>query len=114
MHAPANSEPTGRLPDDEVRVWVRGEIDLCTAPDLRASIDAALGTRDVRAVVIDLADCTFMDSSGLNVLVAAADAARQRRQAVRITGAHGVVQRVIELTGLDTVLPLGPEYVPPA
>ncbi len=90
----------------EVRVQIRGEVDLCVAPEIQADTDAAFATPGVERVVIDLAECTFIDSSGLHVLVAAAQTAQARGQTLRITGSHGVVQRVIELTGLDSVLPL--------
>ena len=89
-----------------VRVRVHGEIDLESAPCVHACADAAIAMAGPDGVVLDLADCTFMDASGLRALVAAMHVADEHHRKLRITGAHGVVLRVIRLTELDAVLPL--------
>ena len=50
-------------------VSVRGEVDLSTAPVLEQTL---LGVADDRAheVIVDLTDCTFLDSQGLRALIA--------------------------------------------
>src|SRR4051812_38576410 len=87
-------------------IRVEGEIDVDAAPLVRSCADAALATTSAEPVVIDLTDCSFMDSSGLNALVFAAHTASRRGRHLRITGAHGVVLRVMQLTDLDRTLPL--------
>ena len=51
-------------------VHVHGEIDLYTAPQLWETLDAAIAGTP-HELVIDLSDVTFLDSSGLAVLVRA-------------------------------------------
>ncbi len=65
-------------------VRVRGELDLATAPQLAEAVDAQLATRP-RALVIDLTDTTFMDSSG----------ARQLARSARLAGSSGVALEVV-------------------
>ena len=84
-----------------------GEVDLSVAPSLR---DA--GTQMARLVTpgtleIDLGDVTFIDSSGLSVIISHnRRAATERfRFAVAVGGARAV-ERVIDLTGLRTTLTL--------
>jgi anti-anti-sigma factor len=78
---------------------VAGEVDIQTASDLRAAIDAA-GTRAFE-IWVDLSDTTFMDSSGVHALAGArAQLARADRRLALICPA-GPVRRVLELTGLD-------------
>src|SRR5580698_8907957 len=54
--------------DSRVVVALSGELDLATAPMLRASLDSPLlhGTADVE---IDMAELTYLDSAGMSVLV---------------------------------------------
>ena len=84
-------------------VAVEGEIDLATAPSFGAAIDE--GLRQVGRVVLDLAGVTFMDSSGLNVLVAAASQSATPNT-VLIRNAPASVQRLLSITGLNEVIPV--------
>jgi anti-anti-sigma factor len=80
-------------------VTVRGEVDLATATDLEAIVRSALdGAPD--GVVLDLAQLTFIDSSGLRVLVALAKDAESRGTALALRNLPRHAQRVLELTGL--------------
>jgi anti-sigma B factor antagonist len=55
-------------------VAVRGEIDLVTAPRLEAAVEQAiLEHRAPRRLLVDLDECTFMDSTGLAILLRAQD-----------------------------------------
>ena len=81
---------------------VAGELDLSTAPRLRAQIDRVLQDGS-DAVVVDLSHVTFIDSVALAVLVAAhARLAPAGRLAV--VARTPFVQLVLEATGLDGVL----------
>ncbi|HEY8216899.1 MAG TPA: STAS domain-containing protein [Acidimicrobiia bacterium] len=80
-------------------VAVAGEIDVATSPELRQAIDRVLGSAD--RVTIDLAATTFIDSSGLGVLVAALKQAKERgHDAMTLRGVQEPVRRVLEITGL--------------
>jgi anti-sigma B factor antagonist len=89
-----------------VRVRLQGEIDFDATHEVRSCAAEAVAMAGTGGVVIDLSDCTFMDSSGLNALVGAVAEADRRDCALRITGATGIVLRVMQLTDLDSVLPL--------
>ena len=56
---------------DRPSLTVRGELDIATAPDLAAAVDAELATAP-EALIIDLTDTIFMDSSGARELVRSA------------------------------------------
>lgn len=78
---------------------VRGEIDLYTAPLLRTAVAQAVD-RTSELVVIDLAEVTFMASSGLSVLVAALDKAGARHCRLRLAGGGRAVHRPLRMAGL--------------
>jgi anti-sigma B factor antagonist len=78
---------------------VEGEVDLATAPVLRSAL-VELSERETRRIVIDLSEVTYMDSTGLGVLVGA-----QRRLPaggmIVVAGAQPAVRDLFALTGLD-------------
>jgi anti-anti-sigma factor len=60
--------------DGVTLVVVRGEVDLVTAPQLEAVVDQAfLGRGAPRPLLVDLEECTFIDSTGLAILLRAQD-----------------------------------------
>ena len=89
--------------DSGVVVVASGEIDLWSAPEVKAAL-AAHGARD-SAVVLDLRGVTFMDSSGLGLIVESNQRARKHgfRFAIAVGGASDV-HRILEMSGLTKVL----------
>ena len=87
-----------------VRVAVVGEIDLATADVLHAGLRSVLSAQLPHRVEIDLAGVSFMDCTGLTVLVVARDAALRTGCQLRITNPQPIVRRVLELTGLLGIL----------
>jgi len=84
--------------DDRIRVIAAGEIDMRTAADLRVALDAVLDGRPSK-IMIDLAAVTFMDSTGLGVLVQACTRAGDHGRVV-VINPHPIVRRILEITGL--------------
>lgn len=85
--------------------WVRpvGELDLDTAPRLEETL-AAVREEGGPRLVLDLRDLTFMDSTGLRLVIRWDTAARRDGFDFAIVPGPDVVQRVIRLTGMDDVL----------
>jgi anti-sigma B factor antagonist len=83
-------------------ISVAGEVDMATGPMLEESLDAAI-RNSTGAFVIDVADVTFMDSAGINVLLRArALLGREDRDVLLICPPGGVLHaleviRVAEL-----------------
>lgn len=80
-------------------VRVRGEVDLGTAAALTTALDTAI-RESVGAFVVDLGDVTFLDSSGVSVLLhARALLGREDRDLV-IVCPPGAPRRIFELAGI--------------
>jgi anti-sigma B factor antagonist len=77
-----------------------GDLDVATVGGFRALVQEALDAQPP-ALVLDLDDVDFMDSSGLAVLAAALRTQRQRSAAVAVVHPQPIVKRAIELVGLD-------------
>ena len=85
-------------------VAVAGEIDLYTAPEFERALEPNGGAGG--RVVVDLSDCTFLDSTGLGVLV---QAHRRIDSNALLIVANGLeVLRAFEVTGLDRHFVLHP------
>ena len=106
VHSCWNGRVAGRYSQDGYAiVWVRGEIDIATAPDLMKELAESVRAQQCR-VVVDLTDVTFMDSTGLNVLVLARSWANAGSGEVRLVGASGMLRKVLRITGLDQIFPV--------
>lgn len=86
-----------------VRVRPCGEVDLVTAGLLDHQIQE-LWDSGWAEVVADLREVTFMESTGLHVLVTHHRRAAERGARFAIVDGGGPVARVLELTGIDQVL----------
>src|SRR5947209_4263965 len=100
--------------DGPVRdVVVNGDVDLSTAPALERAITEAVTADGVTRVLVDLSAVEFMDSSGIAVLLKGRRAADERSVEFRVTGGHGIVRQVLELTGVWTYLSGEPGHTQP-
>ncbi len=81
-----------------------GELDLATADVVQDELTRA-EAGDASSIVVDLSGLTFIDSTGLRLLVSAA--ARSRADSDRLVLLRGgaAVQRAIQLTALEDQLP---------
>jgi ABC-type transporter Mla MlaB component len=69
---------------EAVVVEVGGEIDLHSAPRLREELGRALESNTPPRVIIDLAGVSFIDSTGIGVLVGALKRAREAKGELRV------------------------------
>lgn len=86
---------------DRVLVVPQGELDLATVDDVAAEVDE-LVERGFDAIIIDLRATTFIDSTGLRLLLT--QTAREDAHVTLIDG-PGPVSRVFDLADIRKVLP---------
>jgi anti-anti-sigma factor len=80
-------------------IRAQGDIDLDCAPRLEAVLGEALADEPSR-VILDLEAVTFLDSSGLRIIVDAQKKARAAGSTLLIEGMSAAVERVLEVTDL--------------
>jgi anti-sigma B factor antagonist len=90
-------------PNGVAIIGFSGRLDLLSAAEAKAKMAEAVEDGHNR-VVVDLADVTFMDSSGLGALVGGLKGARQAGGDLRIARATDQILSVLKLTMLDRVL----------
>lgn len=89
-------------------VKVVGEIDIATVPTFVRHLDEI--PVGVSQVIIDFSELTFIDSSGLNALVACQKRLDDGNQGctIRLVATRPSILKVLEVTGLDEVFPTTP------
>jgi anti-anti-sigma factor len=87
------------LPGDVLVVRVEGDLDMASAHELESAIETM---PNVSRIVIDLTSCTFLDSAGVRVITAVLRSPRS----VSLVATDPGVLRVLEITALDTAVPV--------
>jgi stage II sporulation protein AA (anti-sigma F factor antagonist) len=87
-----------RSDERELVVAVEGDLDLEAAPGFRDRLLAAVDGERGRVTVVDLGGCTFIDSSGLAVIIEAGHRLDERLQALRIRNLDGQPKELFEIT----------------
>ena len=80
-----------------------GELDLAAAPTLEDEL-LRVESDGIDAAVLDLGELTFMDCSGLHVLLGAADRVKENGHRMALVGVGGLPRRVMELTATEKAL----------
>ena len=84
---------------------LEGEIDVYTAPNLKEGLVEQIESGCVN-ILIDLEGVTFIDSSGLGVLVGGLRRAKENSGAIRLVCSRDNVLKIFRITGLDKVFPI--------
>jgi len=87
---------------DVAIVRARGELDVATAETLRAALD---GIVDAVRVVLDLRGLSFIDSTGLHLVVALHKRAQRDGFELALLAPAPPVDRAFRICGLDKALP---------
>jgi anti-anti-sigma factor len=99
----AENIPSGKL------LIVRGEVDIATATQLREAMLRHLSA--ARSLWLDLAGVTFMDSSGLHVLIASQRRAALLGHPLVIAGVSPAVERLLQVTGTTSLFACAADHV---
>lgn len=90
---------------DSRTVRLEGTCDLATVPQLREAL-MPLAPPEVKRLVIDVSELEFCDSTGLGTMLGALRRMREGNGEFSISGAHGTVLRLLQITGIDALVSL--------
>ena len=88
---------------ETIMVQIEGELDHCSAGRVRATLDALIADPHVKRLVVDLTKLTFMDSSGIGVMIGRYRQLARRGDALADAGIAAEVV-VVEPMGAQTEL----------
>ena len=90
--------------EEAVTVVVAGELDHCAAPQVRRMLDDILSDASITRLVLDLENLTFMDSSGIGVLLGRLKALQARGGSLGVKNMQPQVEKLFRLSGLHRVI----------
>jgi anti-sigma B factor antagonist len=93
---------------DAVTVTLGGELDISNAAAVEGRLIALEESRPA-ALVLDLRQVSFIDSTGLSLLINADSRARKAGRRLTIVPGEGAVERTLRTVGLDERLDIDPE-----
>lgn len=94
-----------RTEGDHTVVSVAGELDVFTAPRLEEKLSELVADGQVQ-LIVDLSDVSFMDSTGLGVMVKALKWVQDKGGTLQVVAAEERIVKVFKITGLDGVMSL--------
>ncbi len=88
---------------ERVTAFIEGELDHHTAADIREDIDAALQEYRPNLLKLDFADVTFMDSSGVGLIMGRYRTVQSFGGRVMVTNLSPQIYRIMKLAGLERI-----------
>src|SRR5581483_9343559 len=79
---------------------IKGEIDISTAGTFESELARAV---DAKSLVVDLSKCRYLDSSAISAIFRVH---RKSGGRMRLVVTNKMVRRVVEVTKLDTIIPV--------
>ena len=93
-----------RVSGEHAKVVLSGDVDLQTTADLKSEIQSVT---DVTRLEIEAANVTYIDSSGVAVLLLARQHCAQNNITLSMPAVSEAVHRVLQIAKLDAMLPIG-------
>ncbi len=87
-----------------VTAFITGELDHFSAQQVRRELDALIAQPGVKTLILDFGEMTFMDSSGIGVILGRYREMRSRGGSVCVRNMNAQVDKVFTLSGLRQVI----------
>lgn len=98
------SQQEAPAPGVVVVVALAGDLDMDAVDDVCARTATALNKPGVISLVLDMAEVTFVDSSGIGCLVDIRQLASTRGAELQLENVPSRIRRLLEITGVDGYL----------
>ncbi len=89
---------------ERLLVGLDGELDHYCAQSVRRELDGMLRDPTVRQLILDFSGLTFMDSSGIGVILGRYRVLRERGGSVAVIHMNDHVSRIFHMSGMDRVI----------
>ncbi|MDD3854014.1 MAG: anti-sigma F factor antagonist [Syntrophomonadaceae bacterium] len=87
-------------------IRLKGEFDMLQAEKIRRQIDDKLQEEQVHNLIFNLEKVSFVDSSGLGVIIGRYKKMKEKDGSMYIVGAQPVVEKILSLSGINKLVPL--------
>lgn len=99
-------EIKSRIVNKTLYILLSGELDEYTASTVRKNLDALMNTeKGFVQIVLDLSELTFMDSTGIGVLIGRYKKMKELNKPIFITNPSRNAERIFKMSGLYDIMP---------
>ena len=95
----------GNLYKDILTINIEGEIDECVSGEARERLESIIDTHSCRCVVFDLSKITFMDSSGIGIMMGRYKKLKNKKIPTYILNPSPYAERIFTMTRLFDLMP---------
>lgn len=85
---------------------VGGELDAYSSPRLKECLLPLVTNAETKSVTIDLAETSYIDSTGIGIFIGALKASRQTNCQLSFQNLTPRIERLFRITGLDEIIPV--------
>ncbi len=89
---------------DTLIVTISGELDHYSAPRIREELDELLTDKSVKKLCLDLKALSFMDSSGIGVLMGRYKVLNRRGGEIYVKNMNSHIRRIFDMSGLRQII----------
>ena len=93
------------LTDNTLYVSLIGELDDCTSSFTRDAIDEKLRNYNYQNVVFDMSNLTFMDSTGIGVLIGRYKYLKNKNVSTYISNPTSTIEKIFKMSGIYEIMP---------
>lgn len=91
---------------DRLTIFLSGEIDHHAATTIRDEIEKQLNDVTIHSLVLDFSKVSFMDSSGIGMIIGRYKTMKGRNGEIASTGLRPSVERIYRVGGLHRIIPI--------
>jgi len=89
---------------DTLTVVLEGELDHHTAEKVRNELDMLIDDISIKNLILDLKYLSFMDSSGVGVILGRYKAIMKRNGSIAVKNANPQIDKILEISGLYRII----------
>jgi stage II sporulation protein AA (anti-sigma F factor antagonist) len=89
--------------DDILISILSGELDHHSSGEIRENIDETFRVFNAKHMVLSFKELTFMDSSGVGLIMGRYNKVREKKGRIAIVGCNEHILRILELAGIYTI-----------
>lgn len=89
---------------DKLLVGLDGELDHFCAQSIRRELDSQIADPSIRQLILDFSNLTFMDSSGIGVILGRYRILRERGGTVSVIHMNEHISRIFHISGMGKVI----------
>lgn len=97
---------SAKVNKDNLYIYLDGEIDQSVAGELRVKLDEYLNSVKVKNVIFNMRDLSFMDSTGIGLIMGRYKKLKQNNVSVFINEPNKQIDKVLKVSGLYGIIPL--------